>query len=499
MKLRSLIINIISILFVIPLYYIVGNNNIFLYTYSIYLYLILSSCFKHIDITPNIKKYCDKKYIYSLNTIYKYTNKSIIIINVLLSLIVLISSILLNKLFNIKGFVLVNTIMSLTLFIRPILKNIKSVCEVYNCKQILNNIFDIYNILNFIIKLCSVIICFKVLKLDSYKSISIIYLSSILSFILIYLLYNYLVLSIKIKKKQYKTREERINYMNEIKDILSRNINISIESIFKYSYFYISIIILYFILKNRYGYSYDKLSNVINNFYLYGISLVYIFVIIFKYLENDNINKLINNKNNILFDDYLINIFKKILSFIVIICMISGSIWMIIYGNNEGYILYMLSNLLVFYLFYDIIVSITISNISNKKLYIIFGIGLIIKLVFIVPLISSIYRMGFNLLYGDLFSGIISYIVVIILLIISNKNKYKINFAKKFDLILNAIYYNILLCIVLLLTSLIVSVKVVSRINAIKVILVYLFISYLYIFIRGRRDKNERIIIRNKK
>ena len=172
---------------------------------------------------------------------------------------------------------------------------------------------------------------------------------------------------------------------------------------------------------------------------------------------------------------------------------------MIIYGNNEGYILYMLSNLLVFYLFYDIIVSITISNISNKKLYIIFGIGLIIKLVFIVPLISSIYRMGFNLLYGDLFSSIISYIVVIILLIISNKNKYKINFAKKFDLILNAIYYNILLCIVLLLTSLIVSVKVVSRINAIKVILVYLFISYLYIFIRRSRDKNERIIIRNKK
>ena len=107
--------------------------------------------------------------------------------------------------------------------------------------------------------------------------------------------------------------------------------------------------------------------------------------------------------------------------------------------------------------------------------------------------------MGFNLLYGDLFSSIISYIVVIILLIISNKNKYKINFAKKFDLILNAIYYNILLCIVLLLTSLIVSVKVVSRINAIKVILVYLFISYLYIFIRRRKDKNERIIIRNKK
>lgn len=499
MKLRSLIINIISILFIIPLYYIVGNNNIFLYTYSIYLYLILSSLFKHIDITSNIKKYHDKKYIYSLNTIYKYTNKSIIILNILLFIIILISSILLNDLFNIKGFILVNCIMSLTLFIKPILNNIKSFCEVYNYKVLSNNIFNIYNIVNFIVKLLSIIVCFKVLRLDSYKSISILYLSSILSFVLVYLLCDYFVLSIKIKKKQYKTKEERINYKTEIKDILSRNISISIERIFRYSYFYISIVILYLILKNRYGYSYEKLSDVINNFYLYGNSLIYIVIVIFKYLETDNINKIISNNGNLLFDEYLINIFKKILSFLVIICMISGSIWMIIYGVNNGYILYMLSNLLVFYLFYDIIINITISNISNKKLYIIFGIGLIIKLLFIVPLISAIYRMGYNLLYGDLFSSMISYIVVIVLLLISNKNKYKINFAKKFDLILNAIYYNILLCIVLLLISLIVSVKVVNRINAIKVILVYLLVSYLYIFIRKRVDKNERIIIGNKK
>ena len=166
---------------------------------------------------------------------------------------------------------------------------------------------------------------------------------------------------------------------------------------------------------------------------------------------------------------------------------------------KAGYAMILFSTLLEVFHRYNPLIDNTLLATVYGGIALGVGVGIIIKLVFIVPLISAIYRMGFNLLYGDLFSSIISYIVVIILLIISNKNKYKINFAKKFDLILNAIYYNILLCIVLLLTSLIVSVKVVSRINAIKVILVYLFISYLYIFIRGRRDKNERIIIRNKK
>ena len=81
MKLRSLIIDIINILFIIPLFYLTKNNNIFLYTLSLYLYLILSSMFNHIDIYSNIKNYYDKKHIYSLNTIYKYTNISIIVIN----------------------------------------------------------------------------------------------------------------------------------------------------------------------------------------------------------------------------------------------------------------------------------------------------------------------------------------------------------------------------------------------------------------------------------
>ena len=74
-----------------------------------------------------------------------------------------------------------------------------------------------------------------------------------------------------------------VKFQKEIIDILSRNNNASIINIIKYSYFYISIVILYFLLKNRYGYSYLNTSNVINNNYLYASLLIVILLFIINY------------------------------------------------------------------------------------------------------------------------------------------------------------------------------------------------------------------------
>lgn len=502
MKLRSLIIDIINVLFIIPLYYFTKDSNIFLYTLSLYLYLILSSMFNHIDIYPNIKNYYDNKYIYSLNTIFKYTNISIIVINIFISIIVGLFSLLINNWFNIKGLVLVNVVMSLTLFIKPVIKNISSFVSVYNFKTLSDNLENIYKIINLILLIISSIICFKLLDISDYISISILYGCSIISFVIVYLFSYLLVLSNKIKKKQFKKREERINYKNEIKNIISRNINKSIVNVIKYSYLYISIIVLYFILSNRYGYSYDRVSEVINNCYLYAIGIINIIFFIIYYIEEDKINNIrenIINKCEVKLDDYLIKLFKMLLTIIVILSIISDSLWTVIFNNDYGYILYMFSNFGVFYIMYSIIISISIGIINDKKLYIALLSGLVIKLVLIVPLISSLYRMGYNLLYGDMLSSIIAYLVVIILLVISNSSKCRVDFINKFDKILNIIYYNIILCVILLLFSLIIPVKVDGRIEGLKVVIIYLFISFVYIFIRRKIDKNERFNICDRK
>lgn len=504
MKLRSLIVDIISILFIIPLFYLTKNNNIFLYTLSFYLYLILSNMFNHINIYQDIKEFYDKEHIYSLNVVFKYTNISILLINLFITILVGCISLLFSNLFNIKGFIIVNIVMSLTLFVKPILKNVSSFVKVYNFKTLSENIENIYKIINFILLVISSIICFKLLNIPDYISISILFFCSIISFLFVYFLCYLLVLSNKIKKKQFRKREERVCYKWIIKNILSRDINVSIVEIFKYSYLYISVVILYFVLINKYGYSFEKTSDIINNCYLYAISVINIILFIFIYFQNNKIEEIRNNISAkkydlVKLDDYIIKLFNLLLTVIVILSIISDSLWTIIFNNNSGYILYMFSNLGVFYIMFCILIKISNSNISAKKMYMALGVGLVIKVLLVVPLVNSLYRMGYNLLYGDIFSSIIAYFVVIILLIISNSGKCRVDFIKKFDKILNVIYYNIILCLILLLFTLIVPVKVDGRLEGIKVVVIYLIISLIYIIVRKKRVNNERINIKNRK
>lgn len=504
MKLRSLIVDIINILFIIPLYYLTKDNNIFLYTLSLYLYLILSSMFNHIDIYSNIKNYFDNKYIYSLNTIYKYTNVSIVIINIVLSIVIGLISLLLNTLFDIRGLILVNVIMSITLFIKPILNNMISFVKVYGFNKLGDNILNIYKITNLILLIISGIICFKVLDISDYLSISFLYGCNIISFILVYLLCHLLVFSNKIKKKTFRKREERIDYKKEIIEILSRNKNTSIVKIIKYSYLYISIVVLFFILKNRYGYNYDRISEVINNCYFYAIGIMNIILLIINYFQYNKVEEIKDNINDKMYelikiDEYVIDLFKLLLSVVVILSIVSDSLWTILFDNGNGYVLYIFGNLGLFYIMYDNIVNIYTGSINDKRLYIILLIGMVIKLILVVPLVSSLYRMGYNLLYGDMLSSVIGYFIVIILLIFTNRNKLKVDFIHKFDKILNIIYYNIILCIILLLFSLVIPVNVDSFWDGIKVLIVYLVISFGYIIIRKKIDRNEWVIIKNRK
>ena len=55
------------------------------------------------------------------------------------------------------------------------------------------------------------------------------------------------------------------------------------------------------------------------------------------------------------------------------------------------------------------------------------------------------------------------------------------------------------LCFILLLFSLFFPVKVDGKLEGLKVVIVYLVISLIYIFVRKKIDKNEWINIKNRK
>ena len=234
------------------------------------------------------------------------------------------------------------------------------------------------------------------------------------------------------------------------------------------------------------------------------MSIIYIMTLIINYLESNNIKKIKENIKSkkyelVKLDDYLNRMFKILLTIMVIFNIISHSLWTAIFNNDNGNILYIVSNISLFYVMYNIIIDISLDNMTDKKLYIVLLIGMITKLLIIVPLTNSLYRMGYNLLYGDILSTIVSYIFIVALLLIINNKKYMIDFVKKFDTILNIIYYDIILCFVLLLFTIVIPINVESRTEGIKVVIIYLFISLLYIFIGKKLEKNERVIKRNKK
>ena len=81
-------------------------------------------------------------------------------------------------------------------------------------------------------------------------------------------------------------------------------------------------------------------------------------------------------------------------------------------------------------------------------------------------------------------------ISTIISMIFINK-KLKINILDKFSDILNIIYENIILCLILVLFTLIVNVDTEGIVSSILVIIFYVFITLLFYFVKRLLKKKE--------
>ena len=73
---------------------------------------------------------------------------------------------------------------------------------------------------------------------------------------------------------KFSKGKKKYNYKELIKNIFNIDNNIVIYRIIKESYTYTSIIVLYYILINKYNYSYKSTSIIITNIYFYGIIFI---------------------------------------------------------------------------------------------------------------------------------------------------------------------------------------------------------------------------------
>ena len=420
------ITNILLIIYLLLLYYLLNIDNKLLMTLNFSIYLLLYSLF-------------------STTSIKNSKNKKTIILLLIISIPISIITYLLGDILNIKDLNITNLLCTIFLVANIITKLIS---------EYLNN-NRIQYIHNIIILLLNIIL---LLILKTKYNILYLYIPSItLSFIILIL---FLIL---------KHKEKNIISLKEIKNTIISNKEKALINIIKSSYIYISIIILYYILTNKYI---NPNTNIIlSNTYFFGIILINILhKIIEKHIPIDNIN----NYNNI-----INKVLKISLHICITLMIISYPLSKIIFTSNYN-IIFPLIILLFFYILYSTIINISINNISNKKINISLLLGLLTKIIIDIPLINSTYRMGYDLTLGSILSTSIGLTITIVLLTIFITKKYKINLLNNFTNILNIIYTNIIYLLLLVLLTLIVKVDNTKYIINILVVIFYLIISIIF-------------------
>ena len=466
-----LLIKTIELITIIALYYIVGCKSLFLYALSFCLYNIFVSCLNHISIKSSLNTASNIK---EKSKIFIYTTLMILIFSLFFLLLGIVLSDITSIVLDIDDTLLIFVIMGLAIFTKPFITILSEYLDNINNTSKYEKIIYIYHILDNIFLLIIALILFRLTRLNNNIVISLLYLSKIISTVVITIL---MYLINKDKKIDNTSVKENINYKKEIKKILTKNNYKSIINIVKNSYYYISIIILYFILKTRYDYEIDIIEKNITFIYLYSLIIINYLIYLAKLL-NSELPKEMSLTSR------MYNNFKIMLSIAIVFGIISPLTCRVIF-NNPSYAIYLaMTNIMaIFILLYDI----TYENIKNKKvIYISLILGIITKIVLIIPLINAFYRMGYNLIYGDIISTIIGMFLSVIINYIYIRNTEKAS-ENYFEKILNILYENIILCIILIIIQFIVPMNTDSYFKSLGLIAIYLTISIVFIKIKNKK------------
>lgn len=477
MKENNFYIKTIELLIIIPIYYIFGKNSIFTYVLSLSLYNIFSSCLSHISCASILNKYKDN---YSKTKFLNIIMLTIEVFSLLFLLLGIFVSDIVSSLLNLEDTFLIFLFMGLSIPTRTFLNII---CEYFiSIKKIKISklLYKIYYSLEFILLLTISLITFRIFKIDNTLAISLLYLSKIIP-ILIILFLTYMIINMHKLSKNKMNNIIKYSYKEELKQVLTNNHMKSIINIVKNSYYYISVIILYLILTTRYNYAINKINEDITFIYFYFLTIINYLI----YLINIISNKINNNLN---IRNKLYNIIKIILPLTIILIIISPLICKLLFNKpNKSIYFVMMSFLIIFISLYNE----TFQHKINKKVITTsLLLGIFLKLIITIPLINSFYRMGYNLIYGDILSTAITMSITIIInytyLLTKEKNKKERNY---FIEILNILYESIILCIILIITQFIIPIKTDSYIYSLILIIIYLTISYLYFKIKKKYQK----------
>jgi hypothetical protein len=460
----------IKFIIVIVLYYITKNNGMYIYLLSLFLYGIYSTIISHISIYNTIK---DKYYVDYKNKIFKMIVNILLIINLFFLLINILISDITNNILRIDNTFLVFLVMSFTISLDTFETIILDYIRSFKYHSLANKLDNLYKYTDIFLYIIIAILSFKVFSLPIYISISLLYLSKIISFILF--LFISIIKINKITIKIDKNSNTKVDYKKESNYILKTNLSSSVISTVELTYYYLSFILMYVILLNRYNYDSKLIENNLLFTYFYSLCIMnFVNSLVKKYCPKSS-----DFKNNIF------NLLYYTLPLAILFSIISPSLFYLIFNNNTSYIY------LIIIMFLGIIVSIYKESYkyikNNKLIYISLIIGIAVKLLLLIPFVDAVYRMGFDLIYGDVFTTIIGMTISIIINYTYIKNKYRLENEGYIDKYIKVIYQNIILFLILILLAFILPIKNDNKLLSILVILVYTFITFIYIKLQKRK------------
>lgn len=371
---------------------------------------------------------------------------------------------------NLTDFILINSrtlyCLIISLCILPIILIMKEKEKIN--KDIFNAFIyvflSLFLILNFIYIYISY--AFNILN-DSL--LTLFYLMQIISFLLSVL---FICFFKKIKNLFYLNvndlRKYKIKFGNNDSNLYFYTLNIF--------NFYSSILLVYYILVNKFYYSFEQISNLYKECYINSLAIIILVSFFVYYIFIKNNNKSIERQ--------ILNLFKISLPISIFISILSKPLFLLIYNSGKYYFLMFMIWFILIISLYILLIKYATSKINIKLINIVVLLGVIFKIILIYPLIGAVYRMGYNLIYGDILANMISYMVVIILLVVLLKKKRAISLKKYFDLLLTILYNNIIYSLILILLTLFIDIDVKTRFNAVIVILIYLLVSIIFAFLK---------------
>ena len=464
---NGLIIKLFELLTFIILYYAIGIKNLFLYVISFCLYNIFIAAFNHISITKSLSK-VDNKY-----KLFCYLLLTILLISIMFLLLGILISDIISIVLNINDTLIIFLFMGLSIITKPFIKLLSEYLVSVTNNHKFTKIINIYHILDYLFMIIIAIFVFKLFRVPLNIAIGLLYISKIISALLILIL-MYLINRDK-KTKHNNNKKDTFNYKKEIKNILIENSYRSLILVVKNGFYYVSVIVLYVILLSRYNYELDVIWKDITFVYLFGICIVNLVIDLVKVIN-------IELPQEMTLTSRIYNNFKIMLSAVIIFSIVSPLTCKILF-NEPRYAIYlgMLNFMAIFSLLYDI----TYGFIKNKRIiYIGLVIGFLIKVITVIPLINAFYRMGYNLIYGDILSTVLGFSISMIINYVYIRNKEKTN-ENYFTKLLNIFYDNIILCIILVLIEFIIPINTDNYFKSLGLLIIYLVICLVIIKLKN--------------